>query len=1448
MSELIQQLYDSGMSSEQVQMNIQSLRQKYNEKGMIDSEFNDRLGIHDFDSSPIQEYLVRSAKNVFGESGEKFTREVFTLDDFVRAGFNYSTGSLAFDAPSENAKNAVGMKKSIAQSTAEMLGQTVGDIPAGVAGAVIGGATALFGGQAGPQAGLPEEIVTMPLAAMGGAFAIPEAIRAGLLRAYEHGDVDTFDKMWDVVTDSSIAGMKGFITGISAGAAGKLVAPIVSKAQIPIVGPKTARALKYAAVTEAEIAAFSAVGPALEGRMPTIEDFVAANIAIFGVKAGVSATVGTVRAGRRKIENVFVKTGVTPDELQRIVERDVTVQEDLASSTHEIPRAMQNPEQRAQATDLTWVAGSEKTIEWKKQSREEVYNDPDTIFGELSFDSIANSVKLDDIELGAIYERIRLEHHQGNVDAPTEAFIHKHSQVKQSKLKSDRVPFFVLKEPLVVFRGTNEDGLNSTVSTTLSSSLAAAEATLNNGTLFRITLPVGTVIAMPSKVYGPNSLKNNLEIIIHPDEIVKPIRESTPREGVLGNKSGDATVQKPDAFQAVERKVGTEILPGQKSLNQHLDALYFRVVDDLHPLNQVTKDLAGGKDLLASQNPYTLARLFRGVYQLADSFLEFGTLKYHTKERIGTPLREILRPIDQAGSIGEFQTYAIAKRALELLKQVETGVRDKEFKLPAGFTKENLINVVNAGKKQFEAPFRELRKYQTQVLEYVRDSGVISQEAFRVIEEANKDYVPYNRIFSDQDSGPIGGMLQYAQNAIRPMSKKGSGRDIVNPIESIVRNTYMLVTLAERNRVMTALVDLQKKSPDLTIIAPKKASAKSIRLGDKEVSKMLEPYLSEDVLNNLNASISDVDFTVWRRNVFVQGSDLVHMKDGKPKVYEILDQNIDLVEAMSQIDRKALNPIIKILSKPTSWLRAGAILNPDFIAKNTTRDTIMATLFSKDGFIPVYDTFRGAGHILGRTDLAKDWAASGGMFSHMQSIDQTYMQKGMKQMLQSIPVRNLVQHPMELLRAISSLAEQGTRLATYDRRYRRARTGKRIFSRNVPAKSRIDAMSEAAFESRDITIDFQRFGRYGRSLNAMSAFLNAFVQGQDKLVREIKNRPLSFTAKAVGGIVVPSALLHLYNRNEEWYKALPAWERDLHWHMKLGDTIYRAPKPFEIGILLGTGTERMIEWALTQDPEQAISFAKSLGTSLVPNLVPTIIQVPLEMNSNRSFFFNRPIIPRDREGMLPEYQHNTYTTEFAKEISQSLVRIPGLNNPNSPVGPAMLEHALRGLTGGLGNLTLQLTNEGLKKIGVLPDEIVRPETSLSDIPLVRAFVTRYPKYGTSHIEQFYKMYNRHKAYSKSIKKLEDEATTPKDFAEIVKLQKKQLDEGILFDATDYALQIRDASSVIRQWNALKTLPNMTKEELSSLKREVIDNQYFLISTFAQQGVKMMKMGRRVGTD
>jgi hypothetical protein len=35
---------------------------------------------------------------------------------------------------------------------------------------------------------------------------------------------------------------------------------------------------------------------------------------------------------------------------------------------------------------------------------------------------------------------------------------------------------------------------------------------------------------------------------------------------------------------------------------------------------------------------------------------------------------------------------------------------------------------------------------------------------------------------------------------------KGSGRDIINPLESIVKNTHTLVGLVEQNRAMQALV------------------------------------------------------------------------------------------------------------------------------------------------------------------------------------------------------------------------------------------------------------------------------------------------------------------------------------------------------------------------------------------------------------------------------------------------------------------------------------------------------------------------------------------------------------------------------------------------------------------------------------------------------------------
>tara|TARA_R110002110_G_scaffold57604_8_gene164496 strand:+ start:2896 stop:7131 length:4236 start_codon:yes stop_codon:yes gene_type:complete len=1399
---LIDNLRDQGHDDKTIQRTLSFARTAANKKGMGDTEFNTRLGISQFESSPLQEWLVSKAKEAYGDDGARFTKEMFTLDDFFSSGLEYSTGALAFDGPSEKAKKISTMSKGdgtvgTLQAGAEMLGTIVGDTPLGVAGFFGGGAT---GG---------------PIGAMAGAFALPTVFRTALLDAYENGDIDTVDRFWDVLTKTGIEGLKSYVTGAATGGVGQVAKPIAGK----YISNKV---LRTVAVTEAEVAAFTAVGAGLEGRLPTMQDFAAANVAIFGLKAAVSTTKGTVVAAKKQIAKVYEHTGIRPSELITRANEDASIKEDLASSTQEIPRSLQNPDQKAAAKDTTWDPESTKTKEWQEATAKKVYNTTEEAFGELSLDSIMKVTETPE-QLDLIYTRILKDHKLEELPQSVANSMRTFVENNQGKVKDFEEAFVTLNEPLIVYRGTSEKGLESTVSSSLAPDVAFTRADKNYGNLYRITLPEGTRVALPSRSTPVESLKSEFEVIIHPSEKIvevrsqpnkAPVEVTGPLDAVPETNIqiiGDATVQRPESVSQLNAKISVGGKP--EKTRYGWKELYRDVVDDLHPLKTITEALADGKVIPADKNPFTLARLYRGVAGIADSFLDHGALDFANKNRVSKPLREILLPLGQAGQIDAFREYAVARRAIELNKRgIETGIDIK-----------SAINVVNSNPSLRKA-FNDLRDYQTKVIEYLRDSGVLSVEALEAIKEANYDYVPFNRVFAPDKSGGMG------LRSLSPVKKiKGSIKDIVDPLESIIRNTYAMVTIAERNRIMTSLVELQAANPKLEVLKPAKASNTTTKLEGAELVKMLEPYIGKET----SKIPDDASFTVFRKKMFVKDNDMVHMVNGKAKVYEI---NTELAEALNAMDRDALPGVIKFLSLPATLLRTGAILSPDFMARNTIRDTISATLFSKDGFIPVIDTFRGMGMILGKTDAYKDWAASGGMFSHMQAVDRVYLQKGIKDMLTAIPLRNTLRNPIEILRSIGSLTEQGTRVAAFERRRTKA---------IKQGKSRSEAMAEAGFESRDLTLDFQRFGAKGRAVNSMSVFLNAWIQGLDKTARSFIENPVAMTTKVMAGIAIPSAALHLINMGEKdpdgvlWYNELPDWQRDLYWHWSSGEgkdfTIWRAPKPFELGLIFGTGTERFIDYQLATDPKAMSKFAKSVGKSLVPNLLPTILTVPTEIYFNKSIFFDRPIVPRAREGMLPEYQHGIYTSETAKEIGKIIQAIPPARFSKMASG-AVVEHLIRGWTGGLGTYALQAMDYVLKKSGVVDTSIVPPESTLSDIPLVKAFVTRYPSMNTQSIEKFYKNHAKIKMFTDSHKKLMKEG----NIVEAQKVYKEQLGSGLIIKVDGYQKTISSMSKMIRMIHLTPKMEGMSRKQLASWKREKIDSLYVQINSIAGAGNDLVK--------
>jgi len=239
-------------------------------------------------------------------------------------------------------------------------------------------------------------------------------------------------------------------------------------------------------------------------------------------------------------------------------------------------------------------------------------------------------------------------------------------------------------------------------------------------------------------------------------------------------------------------------------------------------------------------------------------------------------------------------------------------------------------------------------------------------------------------------------------------------------------------------------------------------------------------------------------------------------------------------------------------------------------------------------------------------------------------------------------------------------------------------------------------------------------------------------------------------------ITTPTILLWLKNKDSEVYKDLPQWQKDLFWIYITGEgtpdqTVWRIPKPFEIGWLFGTLPERMLDWMYQEDSSQftdsALEFGEDTLKSFIP--IPEFIRPFMEDAQNENFFFERPIVPYSMEKILPEYQYTEYTSATAKLIAQGYAKLRDTMGVFETMGPNLdsplkVENYIRAWTGGLGQYVLKILDYSFKQMGVTnppiqpwSDNWVR---NLADMPIIKAFVIRHPSSTAEPINQFWKLY------------------------------------------------------------------------------------------------------------
>lgn len=820
---------------------------------------------------------------------------------------------------------------------------------------------------------------------------------------------------------------------------------------------------------------------------------------------------------------------------------------------------------------------------------------------------------------------------------------------------------------------------------------------------------------------------------------------------------------------------------------------YTLAIDDLNPIKKAIEAVIGRaayRDLPVSENAYPLFRLSRGTYGKADEMLERGTFDFRTYQTNGRGLREILRPVRY--DVNGLRAYAASKRALELEAR---GIN-------SGLDPVAAADVVGQGAGHYEAIFRELVGYQNRLTEYLRDAGLISPDAFAAMRAANAEYVPFFRVM-DETLSPGEGTGK-GLNSRNPVKKiEGSERVIIDPIESIIKNTYAYIALAEKNAAGLKLVDglfpgKKMRLLENTTVHEAATEADLQRLpapGEAIIERIDEPtqhpvpahiteFLTQHGLDkNLGADL----FAMVRTAGADEGHIIRVLRDGKPETYKVPE---DLATAWRGLDQESTAFWVRLMAAPTRMLKAGVTLDPSFAARNVIRDFFGAAVNTTGAVFHPVNTLQGLMSVAKQDKFYRNWLKGGGANSALVSMDRRYLQEsvfnlneetGLTERFWNSTVQTMregeilaeggpLRSPLAPLRALSELIENATRVGE-------ARKIMEAQAKETGAAVTKEQIQEAAFRSREVTLDFARIGAKTRAVNQLIAFFNPTIQSVDRLVREAYAHPLGFTAKATAWITTPSVLLWWANQHDPRWDEIPRWQKDLAWivmtdrwtdqgaaagpdgrvdaYHRIHDgrlqrnegTIWRFPKPFELGLFFGSLPERLLESYIAHNPSAWKDIDKSLTSMLIPSVVPTVGIPMAEQFANRSIFTGAPIVPGYAERLLPEYQYSPYTSETAKILGQLVGAFPGLRDKsleeNSGIAgvarslstPALIDNYIRAWTGGLGQYALGIADAGLRRAGVVADN--KPSPALADIPFIKAFVVRYPSASAQSIQDFY---------------------------------------------------------------------------------------------------------------
>ncbi len=765
------------------------------------------------------------------------------------------------------------------------------------------------------------------------------------------------------------------------------------------------------------------------------------------------------------------------------------------------------------------------------------------------------------------------------------------------------------------------------------------------------------------------------------------------------------------------RKTGDEIdfRPLKERVKSWVFKFKTKMIDELAPLDAAADVL---REFGASESDLNFIKYAvnhkGGTLGKAEYALMERATNFQNKE-VGPGLFPILRRVGEK-NIPDFEAYLVARRTLELAKRgIKTGISSMDA-----------LSVVKLLKDKFEKHARRLDRYQDRQLKLLVDSGILSKDAYKRIKAQNMLYVPLHR-FYEKNMGGGRGKLSVIDLA-NPLKRiKGSDLEIISPIESIIKNTFLFRDLAERNRVALSFVDACNKTQGGGRVADKffkKYSA--TKLKDKEkVDVILESGIIEDLMGGTMENQEAYVRSLIKNNPFEkiifrpknatnpQEGIFRVFRDGEVEYYQMDDK--DLYDALRFADSEQMKNMMsgkiwQFITAPTRILRAGATTTLEFGTKNFIRDMLTAGVYSKNGYVPVLSSAYGIFQVLTKGKWYREFLREGARYANFTAVDTNVIQNALRGAFQNDKTTaaywlNFVKNPVAALRAYSELMESATRVAEY-----------RLARKND--KSALDAANEA----KSITLNFARNGKFGATLNRFIPFFNAGIQDTAKFFEEfVLNKDSAQLSrnwlKGFLRLSLPTIMLAYINSDDEEIKALPTWRKAIFWNFRIPgvDGIWSIPKPIGLlGIVFCGVPEAIVSFILSKDKKLAKEYLNQFLGMANPFDVPVAVKTPYELWANKSFFTGGRIESMSDENILPSMRYGPNTSRT------SILAADALSRMGVEVSPKKIDYTVRGYTAGLGTYALSGSDAILKWFSAL-DIPEPPDRGVAGMPIVKSF-------------------------------------------------------------------------------------------------------------------------------